>query len=194
MLKKNLMLLAFLCLHPLTGYSAKNHKSEKAHQENKHLVLKSKVLSPDKKMNEAQVFDSFGCTGGNQSPDLEWSGAPKETKTFAVTVYDPDAPTGSGWWHWVLYNIPANVTSLEAGIGATKKALPAGAKEGRTDFGKAGYGGPCPPPGTPHRYIFKVYALKDQITVDAEASPAMVGFNINQLKIAEGVLEAKYGR
>lgn len=155
--------------------------------------LTSKVLKPNGTMENTQVFNSFGCTGENISPDLTWTGAPKETKSFALTVYDPDAPTGSGWWHWTVLNIPASVTSLETGASGSK--MPTGSIEGRTDYGKPGYGGACPPAGDkPHRYIFKVYALKDSIPLDKEASAAMVGFYINQLKISEASLQVKYGR
>src|SRR5690349_22587387 len=103
-----------------------------------------------------QVYNEFGCKGANTSPALAWSGAPAGTQSFALLVHDPDAPTGSGWWHWVLYNIPANATSIPAG-----GPLPKGATEGNTDFGKAGYGGPCPPAGSgDHHYNFTLFALK----------------------------------
>src|SRR5579863_10695161 len=129
-----------------------------------------------------QVFKGFGCTGNNVSPSLSWSGAPSATKSFALSIYDPDAPTGSGWWHWVVYNIPASATSLAAGAGdPAKKLLPAGAVQGNTDFGAPGYGGPCPPAGDkPHHYIFTLYALKTvKLDVPAGASAAYVGFNIH---------------
>lgn len=156
------------------------------------LLVSSSTLKAGSQMAQAQVFNGFGCSGGNVSPDLKWSGAPKETKAFAITVYDPDAPTGSGWWHWLAFNIPASTTSIAAG--ASEKSMPAGTIESRTDFGKPGYGGPCPPPGKPHRYIFKVYALKDNVPLDKDAPGAMVGFYVNQLKLAEGTLEATFGR
>ena len=103
----------------------------------------------------------FGCEGGNLSPQLGWSDAPAGTQSFAVTCFDPDAPTGSGFWHWVVVNIPANVTALPLGAGDPAAGrLPGGALQVRTDFGKPGYGGPCPPRGNgPHRYFFRLYAL-----------------------------------
>ena len=112
----------------------------------------------------------FGCAGGNKSPHLKWSGAPAGTKSFAVTCYDPDAPTGSGFWHWLMVNIPPNVTELEAGAGSAGGKMPAGALQTRTDFGAPGYGGPCPPEGDhPHRYLFTVFAVKaDKIDVKAD--------------------------
>ncbi len=143
------------------------------------------------------VFNGFGCTGGNVSPELRWVNAPKETKSFAVTVYDPDAPTGSGWWHWVIFNIPPNVTSLPAGAGKSDgSAAPQGSMQSMTDFGGPGFGGPCPPPGDkPHRYIFTVFALKvEQLPLKPEASGAMVGYFLNQNAMAKASLTGLYGR
>jgi len=159
--------------------------------------LSSPSIKPGSTLTEAQVFKGFGCEGKNISPALKWSGAPKDTKSFALTVYDPDAPTGSGWWHWVVYNIPASATELPEGAGAADgKAMPAGAVQGRTDFGTAGFGGACPPPGDkPHRYIFTVHALKtEKIDAPADASAALVGFMINANRIGKASFEAKYGR
>jgi len=144
-----------------------------------------------------QVYKGFGCTGGNVSPELKWKGAPKGTKSFALTVYDPDAPTGSGWWHWVMFNIPADVTSLPKNAGDPAANLaPAGSVQGRTDFGTAGYGGPCPPQGDkPHHYRFTVYALDvDKIDADQNASAAYVGYNIHFHTLAKGKLLGLYGR
>lgn len=158
-------------------------------------TLKTNSFDAKKPLPNKHVFNGFGCAGENVSPSLEWSGAPKDTKSFAVTVYDPDAPTGSGWWHWTVVNIPANVTMIEEGASGAKK-LPAGSIEGRTDFGSAGYGGACPPQGhKPHRYIFTVYALKaDKLDINNEASGAMVGFNLNANSIEKASFTVKYGR
>jgi Raf kinase inhibitor-like YbhB/YbcL family protein len=160
-----------------------------------------KLTSPDvqegKAIPAAQVFSGMGCTGKNTSPALSWSGAPAGTKSFALTVYDPDAPTGSGWWHWVVYNIPANVTSLAAGAGDPKRnLLPAGAAQGNTDFGTPGYGGPCPPPkDTPHHYHFTLFALDtDKLDIPAGATAAYVGFNVHAHTLAKTDLTALYGR
>ena len=160
-------------------------------------TLTSPTIKPNALLTEAQVFNGFGCTGKNVSPALSWRGAPAGTQSFAVTVYDPDAPTGSGWWHWVAFNIPAGTTELSEGAGtADGKALPAGTVQGRTDFGAPGFGGACPPKGDkPHRYIFTVHALKtEKIEVPADASAALVGFMINANRIGKASFTALYGR
>ena len=155
-----------------------------------------RLWSPDvrgSKLGMDQVFNGMGCTGKNISPELRWSGAPTATKSFAITVYDPDAPTGSGWWHWTVYNIPASTTALPRNAGSGT-GLPAGAVQGTTDFGKPGYGGACPPKGDkPHRYYFMVYALNvPAIDVPAAASAANVGFNIHAHRIASAGFTATY--
>ena len=160
-------------------------------------TLASADIKPNSTIAEAQVFKGFGCAGGNVSPSLVWKNAPPGTKSFAVTAYDPDAPTGSGWWHWLIFNIPATVTSLPAGAGNPASGqAPTGAVQSNTDFGKPGYGGPCPPKGDkPHRYIFTVYALKvARIDADANATGALVGFMLNANKVGEASLTATYGR
>lgn len=158
-------------------------------------TLKTTSFDAKKPLPMKHVFNGFGCTGENLSPELEWANAPKDTKSFAVTVYDPDAPTGSGWWHWTLVNIPATVTKIEEGASNNMK-LPQGAVEGRTDFGKAGWGGACPPVGNkPHRYIFTVFALKtDKLDVNADSSGALAGFMINANTIQKATFTVKYGR
>jgi Raf kinase inhibitor-like YbhB/YbcL family protein len=143
-----------------------------------------------------QVFNEFGCKGGNVSPALAWSGAPAGTQSFALLMHDPDAPTGSGWWHWVVYNIPAGTGSLSAGAGDPKKGLmPKGAVQGRTDYGSVGYGGPCPPPGKPHHYNFRLYALKvPKLEMPEGASAALVAFNVRAQALGEAQLTGMYGR
>lgn len=157
-----------------------------------------RLWSPDisgPKLGLDQVFNGMGCTGRNISPELRWSGAPAAAKSFAVTVYDPDAPTGSGWWHWTVYNIPASANALPRDAGSGH-GLPAGAVQGTTDFGKPGYGGACPPKGDkPHRYFFTVYALNvPSIDVPATASGAYVGFNVHAHTIGKAGFVARYGR
>lgn len=138
---------------------------------------------------------NFGSDGDNVSPQLEWSGFPEETQSFAVTCFDPDAPTGSGFWHWVLFDIPASVTSLDTGTASgVLPGLPAGAIHARNDAGHALYTGPFPPAGHgPHRYIFAVHALGvASLGVDGSAPPAVVGFNLSANVLARGVLSATY--
>jgi hypothetical protein len=160
------------------------------------LTLTSPDIAEGKTIAAAQVFNGFGCSGGNISPALSWSNAPAGTKSFALLMHDPDAPTGSGWWHWVVYNIPPGVSSLPAGAGDPKKSLlPAGTIQGRTDFGTAGYGGPCPPPGKPHRYYLRLYALKvAKLEVPADSTAALIGFNVNAASLEKAELMGLYGR
>lgn len=139
----------------------------------------------------------FGCEGGNKSPQFAWSGAPTGTQSFAINCHDPDAPTGSGFWHWMVVNIPSTVTSLELGAGdADGKKLPQGALQIRTDFGKPGYGGPCPPPGANvHRYIFTLHAVKEkQLPVTADTSCAVVGFQLGMNTLATARLIGLFSR
>jgi len=155
--------------------------------------LRSNDLQDGGTVPQAQVFNSFGHNGGNLSPHLAWTDAPEGTQSFVVTAYDPDAPTGSGWWHWVVSNIPAGVTELPTGASGTA-AMPVGAVESRTDYGVAGYGGAAPPPGPPHHYIFTVYAMKvPSVEVTPESSAAMVGFLTHFNSLAKASLTAFYG-
>lgn len=159
--------------------------------------LSSPGIKPNSTLTADQVFNGFGCTGKNISPELVWSNAPAGTKSFALTVYDPDAPTGSGWWHWVAYNIPASTTKIAAGAGTVDgKNLPAGTEQGRTDFGSTGFGGACPPVGDkPHRYIFTLHALStDKLEIPEGATAALVGYMINANRIAQTSFTAYYGR
>ena len=133
----------------------------------------------------------------NQSPALAWTGAPAGTKSFAVHCFDPDAPTGSGFWHWVVVNIPANVGELKLDAGNAKSGLlPKGALQTRTDFGAPGYGGPCPPPGDhPHRYLFTVFAVgAESLQVAADTSAAVIGFQLHFNTLAKAALMGLYKR
>ena len=125
---------------------------------------------------------------------MEWSGAPAGTKSFVLTVYDPDAPTGSGFWHWVMYNIPATVSALPRGAGVPGKE-PAGAVQAGTDYGMPGYGGPCPPPGSKHRYVFTLYAVNtDKLQIPPNPTAAVVGFATHFATIGKATFTAKYWR
>lgn len=161
------------------------------------LKLTSPTIKSGAMLTDEQVFNGFGCTGKNHSPALNWTAGPKGTKSYAVTLYDPDAPTGSGWWHWVVYNIPADTTELVAGAGEVSgKLLPPSAIQGRTDYGNHEFGGACPPAGAkPHRYIFTVHALKvEKLDVPADASAALIGFMVNSNSLGKASFTAKYGR
>ena len=156
-----------------------------------NFTLKSSELKGQ--LTNKQVFSGFGCTGENISPELSWENAPKNTKSFAITVYDEDAPTGSGWWHWVVFDISKNKTNLPSGFGNidSKDAI-----QSVTDYGKSGFGGACPPLGDkPHRYIFTVHALDvETLGLDKNATPALVGFMLNSHTLAKSSLISYYGR
>lgn len=152
-----------------------------------------RLFSPDiaegQQLADKYVFQGFGCEGGNIAPSLSWTGAPEGTKSFAVTVYDPDAPTGSGWWHWFVFNIPADVTDLPSGA-----ELAANAVELKNDYGASGFGGACPPPGEVHRYQFTLHALGAKLEIDGSVSNALAGFMVNANSLASSTITAVYTR
>lgn len=149
----------------------------------------------DGTLKPAQYAATMGCTGGNVSPVIRWSGAPEGTKSFVVTLYDKDAPTGSGFWHWVVVDIPAEATSLDEGAGGDASALPKGARMTNTDMSAPGFLGACPPPGETHAYRITVKALKvARLDLPANASPALVGFISNMNKLAEASVVANGSR
>lgn len=154
-------------------------------------------IKPNGWLSADQVFNGFGCEGANRSPRLGWRNPPVGTKSFAITVYDPDAPTGSGWWHWVVINIPSTTYMLHESAGnPTLRLLPSAAKQVPTDFGQPGFGGACPPVGDkPHKYIFTVYALNtEKIHLPNSATAAFAGFMINAHLINKVSVTAIYGR
>jgi Raf kinase inhibitor-like YbhB/YbcL family protein len=182
--------LASLCLSVglLIGAAA-------GHAAGTKFQLTSPDIKPGGTLPMKYVLNVGGCTGENVSPALAWTGAPPGTKSFVVTIYDPDAPSGSGWWHWVMYNIPADANGLAEGAGVPGKQ-PAGAMQAPNDRGIAGFAGACPPKGDrPHHYIFTVNALKiDKLAIPETASPAMVGFNVHFNSLGKASFVARYGR
>ncbi|WP_457746946.1 YbhB/YbcL family Raf kinase inhibitor-like protein [Sulfurimonas sp.] len=158
-----------------------------------NFTLKSSDLTGQ--LTKKQEFSGFGCTGENISPSLSWYDAPKATKSFAITMYDPDAPTGSGWWHWIVYNIPKGTHHIKSNASG-EKMLPKGSVEGFTDYKTRGFGGACPPKGDKaHRYIVTIYALDiAKIAVKKDANPALLGYMINAHTIAKSSLISYYQR
>ena len=160
------------------------------------MTLMSADIADGQIVTTDQVLDGFGCAGSNMAPSLSWDGAPEGTQSFVVTAYDPDAPTGSGWWHWSVFNIPAEITSLPEGSGSPEHPLPAGAIAARNDFSRNDFGGFCPPVGDePHHYVFTVYAMPQAaLPLDETASGAMVGYYTNSGSLARASITAVFGR
>jgi Raf kinase inhibitor-like YbhB/YbcL family protein len=163
------------------------------------MTLTSTDIKEGATIADEQLLNGFGCTGRNVSPQLSWSGAPAGTRSYAIQMFDPDAPTGSGFWHWVVFNIPPTTTSLPKGAGDVKKKLmPKGAIQSRTDLGTTGYGGPCPPAGDkPHRYQITVFAVdvdKLPFAKNSGSSGATVGFDLHFHTLAKATLTGLYGR
>ena len=159
--------------------------------------LTSPQLREGGRMPMAQVYSEIGCTGENISPALAWRNPPKQTQSFAVTLFDTDARHGNGWWHWLIFNIDPSVRNLPQNSGNPEAALaPPGAVQSVTDFGTPGYGGPCPPTGDiPHHYIFTVYALDvPRLDVDASAMPGTVNAAILQHAIGFARLTVMFSR
>jgi Raf kinase inhibitor-like YbhB/YbcL family protein len=155
---------------------------------NATLSISSKDMRDGKDLNKNQVYNGFGCNGKNKSPRITISNIPQNTKSLAVTVYDPDAPTGSGWWHMIAYNISPNTTKISGKI--------EGATYGRNDYGTYDFGGACPPVGHgKHHYILTVYALGvEKLDVPKDASAALIGYNINANSIEKSSITSLYER
>ncbi len=172
-----------LCVSTLT--------SGKLFSQAKGGAMALQISSPDFSAGEA-IPKKFTCDGPDVSPQLKWNEPPAETQSFALIMDDPDAPVGT-WVHWVLYDLPADTGELPEGV-ARQEQLASGARQGRNDFGKIGYGGPCPPPGKPHRYFFKLYALDAKLGLKSGATKADVERAMKSHILAQAELIAKYGR
>lgn len=158
-------------------------------------TLKSSNLGGN--ATSVEEFNGFGCTGDNLSPQLSWSNPPEGTKSFAITMYDPDAPTGSGWWHWVVFDIPSDINELVAGAGdVSRNLMPKTAVQSITNYGLPGYGGPCPPENHGiHQYVITVHALKvDKLGLDADTNPAIVGYYIWNNTLAKASIVTYFER
>lgn len=157
-------------------------------------TLNSPDLQEGHFMAKLHEFDGFGCSGDNVSPALEWQNPPEATKSFAITVFDPDAPTSSGFWHWLVTDIPASARGLSRGAG--KGSLPPGCRSFNNDYGSKEFGGACPPEGHGmHRYQFTVWALPEEtLAVPDGASAAVVSFMLNANALAKATLTATYAR
>jgi Raf kinase inhibitor-like YbhB/YbcL family protein len=159
-------------------------------------ILKSEQFQDGDTLPNSMVYKGFGCNGDNIAPKLSWQNPPVGTKSYAVTVFDPDAPTGVGWWHWTVFNIPGDATGLSANTSGSAQDLPLGSVEGYTDFGSSGYGGACPPIGDkPHEYIFTVYALNvASIPADQTTTGAKLAFLIKNHVLSKATISAEYQR
>jgi len=180
---KNILIFITITLISLNSYA-------------NNFQLVSSNLSSTKQINISQILNGYGCHGKNISPQLSWKNAPTGTKSFALTMYDPDALSGKGWWHWIVFNIPVNITHLDENAGNSQSVnLPSHAIQSQTSFGTAEYGGPCPPAGDKsHRYIVTIYALKNTIPLNSKSSAVLVDTYIQKNKIVSASLTAMYQR
>lgn len=193
------VLAAFAALGAFTAVQAKSPASNTMAVRQPQVAgantmkLRSQNFAHQGTLQDAQAAAGFGCTGGNLSPELHWSGVPDKTQSLVLTMYDPDAPTGSGFWHWAIYNMAPSVTGLAQGMAEGK--LPEGAQTVANDAASKGYVGACPPAGDkPHRYIFTLYALDSRLDLPANATPALLGFHLNGKVLATAQLIGHYGR
>jgi Raf kinase inhibitor-like YbhB/YbcL family protein len=161
------------------------------------LTLSSTDISEGEFMTKKHEYIGFGCSGDDLSPHLKWANAPEGTKSFAITAYDPDAPTGSGWWHWQVVNIAKNVTEIPTGAGSIKQNLSLkGSMQIANDYGSKGFGGACPPSGHGvHHYRYTIHALSvEKLDLPENASGALTGYMINANTIESSTIESLYKR
>ncbi|HEX5124339.1 MAG TPA: YbhB/YbcL family Raf kinase inhibitor-like protein [Rhodanobacteraceae bacterium] len=164
-------------------------------QPGESFTLESATFGSNTTLATTQIYNKGECNGGNQSPELHWKGAPGDTKSFAITMFDPDARGGAGWWHWLLYDIAPTTTTLAVGIGDPMKA-PAVGISGNNSFGDSGYSGPCPPrDDKPHHYVFTIYALKvEHLGLPAGADAGAVKAALEANTLLSTTLQGQYER
>ncbi len=185
--------LAALALARATDGYAQSEGAADAASAAAHFELSSSDFTDGGMMHRRQV--NSRCGGQDVSPALEWRNAPAGTESFALLMHDPDAPEAEGFWHWIVYDIPATTSSLPAGAGnVRKKLMPAEAIQGRSGFGTAGYGGPCPPPGKPHSYYFRLYALPvARLNVPPDATATIIAAYADASALGRAQLVVRYG-
>ena len=188
-----MLVIAFSCKRPVSsGQDTTSVPVESGHNELSGGSAMSFALKTTAFADGSAIPRKYTCDGADLSPALNWNGAPAGAQSLALIADDPDAPAGT-WTHWIIWNIPASATALPEGVPAAE-ALDNGARQGRNDFRRIGYGGPCPPPGKPHRYFFKLYALDARLDLKAGSSrnqlePAMKGH-----VLSEAEMMGTYGR
>lgn len=161
--------------------------------QNKKFLAYSPDIYDEKEIRNKQVLNKFGCNGKNISPKIIWKNAPVNTKSFAITMYTKDVNSGSGWWHWIVYNIPNTVNAIQSNASQNKSLLPKGAIQGINDYGEKKYGGVCVPNNNKYNYIITIYALDvDKINLPKNSTPAMVALNLNNHKIATTQIKSFY--
>jgi len=161
---------------------------------NNEFTVYSPTIINNSQISEDQVANQFDCYGKNISPKVVWKNVPKETKSFAITLYDNDAKTDSGWWHWVVYNIPSDIDSIENGASSNKELMPKGSIQVLNDYSSYGFGGICQPKGSKYNYTLTVYALNNEIDLPKNSTPAMVRLYINKYLIDKAEIKAFYIR
>jgi Raf kinase inhibitor-like YbhB/YbcL family protein len=182
--------------HEKDSYAVRQSHLEPSPGATPPFVLDSLDIREGEMMRDSHVFNRKACNGENLSPDLRWSHAPARTGSFAITLFDPDARSGLGCWHWLLFDVPPTVSHLPTGAGDPARAFLPAIRHGMTDFRRPGYCGPCPPKGEPpHRYLFTVHALDiDKLGVAAGMTAENLGLTIYAQALASATLTATYGR
>lgn len=173
-----------------------NNSLTSRREEDPEMILHSDTFTNNGPIPQSMVYEGGGCTGGNRSPQLSWSDVPAGTRSFAIVIHDPDAPTSGGFYHWVMFNIPGDARELAEGAGNPPLKPPVrGAVLGHTDFGENAYGGPCPPPGPAHHYHVTLYALDvDALPLDKTTTGAKLEFVVSQHTRAKATIIGLYAR